>query len=114
MGLDSVPKLASALDPVRGDRPLDEMVRPKALCLSFEEFDERASNYGPFLLRVDDAFEGGDELVSGFDDPVAHVDFFEGLRDLLGLSFSHHACAAVAPAKPISVGATREDRPCGA
>src|SRR2546422_1532197 len=114
MGLDSVPKLASALDPVRGDRPLDEMVRPKALCLSFEEFDERASNYGPFLLRVDDAFEGGEELVRGLDDPVAHVEFFEGLRDVLGLSFSHEACVDVDREKPISEGATREDRRCGA
>src|SRR3989454_64189 len=114
MGLDSVPKLASALDPVRGDRPLDEMVRPKALALSFEGFDERASNSGPFLLGVADAFEGGEELVRGLDDPVAHVEFFEGLRDVLGLSFSHEACVDVAREKPISEGATREDRRCGA
>src|SRR5207244_11194422 len=40
VGLDPVPELAPALDPVRGDRPLDQMVGPKGLRLSLEALDE--------------------------------------------------------------------------
>src|SRR2546426_256272 len=110
VGLDPIPELPPALDPVRGDRPLDEMVGSKALCLSFEEFDERASNDRPFLLRVHDAFEGGEEFVGGLDDPVPDVELLEGLGDVLGLSSSHEACVDVDREEPIPEGATREDR----
>src|SRR5207247_5715683 len=70
VGLDPVPELAPALDPVRGDRPLDQMVGPKGLRLSLEELDEHAADDGPFLLRVDDASQRPEEFVRGVDDPM--------------------------------------------
>src|SRR3989441_1359272 len=110
VGLDPIPELPPALDPVRGDRPLDEVVGSKALCLPFEECDDRASNARPFLLRVDDALEGREEFAGGLENPVAHIEFLEGLGDVIGLSSSNEACVDVDPEEPISEGATRKDR----
>src|SRR3989441_11724990 len=112
VGLDPIPELAPALDPVRGDRPLDQKVGPKGLRLPLEELDERTADDGPFLLRVDDAPQGPEEFVRGVDDPVPPAEFLQGLRDILGLSFSHEPGVDVDCEKAISQGATREDR-CG-
>src|SRR2546425_10490321 len=112
VGLDPIPELAPALDPVRGDRPLDQKVGPKGLRLPLEELDERTADDGPFLLRVDDAPQGPEEFVRGVDDPVPPAEFLQGLRDVLGLSFPHEPGVDVDCEKAISQGATREDR-CG-
>src|SRR5256712_4783311 len=114
VGLDSIPELASALDPVRGDRPLDQMVGPEGCRLPLEELDELAADDGPFLLRVDDARQRPEEFVCGLDDPMPHAEFLQGLRDVLGLSFPHESGVDVDREKAISEGATREDRCRGA
>src|SRR2546421_3726928 len=114
VGLDPIPELAPALDPVRGDRPLDQVVGPEGLRLSLEKLDELATDDGPFLLRVDDAPQGREEFVRGVDDPVPHAEFLQRLRDVLGLSFPHEPGVDVDREKAISEGATREDRRRGA
>src|SRR5437867_10242972 len=110
MGLDPISELAPALDPVRRDRPLDQMVGLEGGRLSLEELDELAPDHGPLLLRVHDAPQGGEEFVRGEDDPVPHAEFLQGLRDVFGLYFAHEAGVDVDREKAISEGATREDR----
>src|SRR5256712_513209 len=110
VGLDPVPELAPALDPVRGDRPLDQMVGPEGLRLSLEELDEHAADDGPFLLRVHDASQRPEEFVCGVDDPMPHPELFQGLRDVFRLSFPHEPGVDVDREKAVSEGATREDR----
>src|SRR2546425_2090947 len=108
--LDPVPELAPALDPVRGDRPLDQVVGPERLRLSLEELDEHAADDGPFLLRVDDASQRPEEFVRGVDDPMPHPELLQGLRDVFRLSFPHEPGVDVDREKAVSEGATREDR----
>src|SRR3989441_11708475 len=110
VGLDPIPQLAPALDPVRGDRPLDQMVGPEGGRLSLEELDELAADHRPFLLRVDDALQGREEFVRGVDDPMPYAEFLQGQRDVLGLTFPHEPGVDVDREKAISEGATRENR----
>src|SRR2546422_647259 len=110
MGLDPISELAPALDPVRRDRPLDQMVGLGDGRLSLEELDELAPDHGPLLLRVHDAPQGREEFVRGEDDPVPHAEFLQGLRDVLGLSFPNEPGVDVDGEKAISEGATREHR----
>src|SRR2546422_825041 len=114
VGLDPIPELASALDPVRGDRPLDQVVGPVGLRLSLEELDELPADDGPLLLRVDDAPQGREEFVRGVDNLVPHAEFLQRLRDVLGLSFPHEPGVDVDREKAIFEGATREDHRRGA
>src|SRR3989440_4520375 len=114
VGLDPIPELAPALDPVRGDRPLDQVVGPEGLRLSLEKLDELATDDGPFLLRVDDAPQGREEFVRGVDNLVPHAEFLQRLRDVLGLSFPHEPGVDVDREKAIFEGATREDHRRGA
>src|SRR5256712_4737769 len=111
VGLDPIPQLAPALDPVRGDRPLDQMVGPEGGRLSLEELDELAADHRPFLLRVDDALQGREEFVRGVDDPMPYAELLQGQRDVLGLTFPHEPGVDVDREKAISEGATREN-PC--
>src|SRR3989454_1453579 len=110
VGLDPVPELAPALDPVRGDRPLDQVVGPERLRLSLEALDDLAPDHTRFLLRVDDASQRPEEFVRGVDDPMPHPELLQGLRDVFRLSFPHEPGVDVDREKAVSEGATREDR----
>src|SRR5205809_3362311 len=110
MGLDSVPQLSAALDPVRRDRPLDEGVGVEGLCLPLEQFNEFVPDDGPFFLGVGDSAKGSEELVRGPQDPMVHLELLQSPCDVFRLVLSHAPGVDVHREAAIAQGVTREDR----
>src|SRR5881396_4302874 len=109
MGLDSVPQLSAALDPVRRDRSLDEGIGVEGLCLPLEQFNEFVPDDGPFFLGVGDSAKGSEELVRGPQDPMVHLELFQSPCDVFRLVLSHEPGVDVYREEAIAQGVTRQD-----
>src|SRR5437870_12472726 len=110
MGLDSVPQLSAALDPVRRDRPLDERIGTEGLCLPLEQFNEFVPDDDPLFLGIGDAPKGSEELVRGPQDPMVHLELLHSPCDVFRLVLSHEPGVDIHREEAIAQGVTREDR----